>query len=347
MHPFYVKQRKRLNILLTKQKKPTGGSWSYDDENRETVPEDLKIPKLWTPKENKFLKEAIKHVKKHFPDNPGNVDDFIYPVTFDDAQTWFDNFLKKRFEDFGPYEDAIVADEHFLFHSVLSPLLNIGLLTPDYVVKKALDTAEKKDIPLNSTEGFIRQIIGWREFVRAVYIFDQKKQRSSNFFAFRKKVPKSFWDASTEIDPIDTTINKVLKYSYAHHIERLMILGNFMLLCGFKPDDIYTWFMELFIDAYDWVMVPNVYGMSQFSDGGLMTTKPYISSSNYVLKMSDYTKNDWCPIWDGLYWHFLAKHKKKLSKIPRMRIMYLQLEKMKKSTLENHIKIARNFLKKI
>lgn len=347
MQPFYVKQRKRLNILLTKNKKPLGGKWSYDDQNRKTIPENLTIPKLWTPKVDVYVKEAKEYIEKHFSKNPGTTDNFIYPVTFIDAQKWFRNFLKKRFKQFGPYEDAIIADKHFLFHSVLSPLLNIGLLTPDEIVDKALIHTKKHKTPINSIEGFIRQIIGWREFVRAVYIFDQKKQRKANFFHHHKKLPKSFWNGSTNIEPIDVTIHKTIEIAYVHHIERLMILGNFMLLCGIKPENVFTWFMELFIDAYDWVMVPNVYGMSQFADGGLMTTKPYISGSNYILSMSDYSKNEWSSIWDALYWHFLYKHKKKLSDVTRMNIMYLQLKKMKKSSLNKHLKIARNFLKKI
>jgi deoxyribodipyrimidine photolyase-related protein len=347
MQPFYVEQRKRLNILLTKEKKPTGGSWSYDDQNRKKIPKNIKIPPLRNLQKNKYVLEAITYVQKNFPNNPGSIENFNYPVTFNQAQTWFDAFLKNRFANFGPYEDAIVAHEHFLFHSVLSPLLNIGILTPNFVIKKALAFAEKNNIPLNSQEGFFRQIIGWREFVRAVYILDNKKQRSSNFFGHHKKIPQYFWNASTPIEPINTTIHKVLKTAYAHHIERLMILGNFMLLCEFKPTEVYKWFMELFIDAYDWVMVPNVYGMSQFCDGGLMTTKPYLSSSNYILKMSDYKKNEWALIWDALYWHFIAKNRQKLSSIQRIGIMLLQLKKMKKSTLKNHIKIARNFLKKI
>ncbi|MEX0940018.1 MAG: cryptochrome/photolyase family protein [Candidatus Babeliales bacterium] len=347
MHSFYIKQRKRMNILLTKDKKPVGGKWSFDKENRETLDDEIKIPKIWKPKATKYVKKATQYVDDHFAKNPGSTKNFFYPVTFSDAQKWFNDFLKKRFNNFGPYEDAIAKDELILFHSVLSPLLNSGLLLPENIVKKTLDYADKNDIPINSLEGFIRQIIGWREFVRGVYLFAEKRQRKSNFFEHKKKLPKSFWKASIDIKPIDITIQKVLEHAYVHHIERLMVLGNFMLLCQFDPDDIYTWFMELFIDAYDWVMVPNVYSMSQYADGGLMTTKPYISSSNYVLKMSDYKSNKWTDIWDALYWHFLEKHKNKLSKNPRTKIMYYHLNKMSAKKKKQYLNTAAKFLKKM
>ena len=344
MHNFYVAQRKHLNILLTKQGKPVGGKWSYDTENREPIKDNIKIPKIYNPRKNKYVTEAQKYIKKHFAKNYGEPN-FNYPTTFDTAKKWFKDFLKKRFKNFGTYQDAIVADKHFLFHSVLTPVLNIGLLTPEYVVDETLKYAKKHSIPINSLEGFIRQVIGWREFVRAVYYHEGKKQAKSNFFKHRKKLPKSFWDASTDIEPIDNTITKVLETAYAHHIERLMILGNFMLLCEFKPGDVYTWFMELFIDAYDWVMVPNVYGMSQYADGGTMTTKPYVSSSNYVLKMSDYKKNEWNTIWDALYWHFMYTKRNILNKNPRMKFSYNLLKKMKKETLKEHMQVAKKFLK--
>lgn len=348
LYSFYIQQRKHFNILLTKNKKPVGGSWSFDKENRKPLPANIKIPKIVSARLNTYGKEALHYIKKQFSKNPATVENtFEYPVTHTQAESWLDRFLKKRFKNFGPYQDAIRAREHYLFHSVLSPLLNTGLLTPDYVLEKALDYAKKRSIPINSLEGFIRQLVGWREFVRGVYHFDQKKERTTNFFKFKRSLPACFWDGSTGIEPIDITIKKVLASGYAHHIERLMILGNFMLLCQCNPDSIYEWFMEFFIDAYDWVMVPNVYSMSQYADGGLMTTKPYISSSNYVLSMSDYATGEWEIIWDGLYWHFLYAHKKLLSKNPRMRFMYAHLKKMKKQTLEQHIQQAHTYLKSI
>ncbi len=344
MQGFYIAQRKRLDVLVTKQGTPVGGKWSFDDQNRKPLPEGITIPTIYKPRTNRYVTEAKKYVQKQFPDNPGSVDSFIYSVTFATAHTWLDDFLQKRFKEFGPYEDAIDPDEPFLFHSLLSPLLNIGLLTPEQVLNKTIAYAKKHKIPINSYEGFIRQLIGWREYVRGVYIQVGNKQRKGNFFKHRKRLPASFWDGTTGIEPIDSSIELVLEHAYAHHIVRLMILGNFMLLCNIKPDDVYTWFMELFIDAYDWVMVPNVYGMSQYADGGLMTTKPYISGSNYVLKMSNFKKGDWCPVWDALYWNFIYEKRDIIKKTARLAVMNMYLKRMKKSTLDAHLSTAKKFL---
>lgn len=344
MHSFYVAQRKRMNILLTKEGKPIGGKWTYDQENRKKFSADQPIPKLWKPRTNTYVTAAKRHIKKYFSKNPGDTASFFYPITHKDAEKWLDHFLKDRFALFGDYQDAMVPNESFLFHSILSPLINIGLLTPQYVVDTALSYAKKHDIPINSLEGFIRQIIGWREFVRGVYVYAGETQRTKNFFNHKRLIPYSFWYGETDIAPIDDVVHKVFDTAYAHHIERLMIMGNFMLLCEFDPDEIYEWFMELFIDAYDWVMVPNVYGMTQYADGGLMTTKPYISSSNYILKMSSYKKGEWCAVWDALYWHFIYTHKNVIAKNSRLKIMLSYLKRMKKETLENHLKIAEKYL---
>jgi deoxyribodipyrimidine photolyase-related protein len=195
----------------------------------------------------------------------------------------------------------MVAKAPVLYHSVLTPMLNIGLLQPQQIISAALDFAAKNDVPLNSLEGFVRQIMGWREFIRIVYEREGCKQRTTNYWGFTRKIPACFYDGTTGIVPIDNVIKKVLQSGYNHHIERLMVLGNFMLLCEFDPKKVHQWFMEMYVDAYDWVMVPNVYGMTQFADGGLMTTKPYISGSNYLMKMSDYAKGSWQEIWDGLF----------------------------------------------
>jgi deoxyribodipyrimidine photolyase-related protein len=226
-------------------------------------------------------------------------------------------------------------------------MLNVGLLTPLQIIDSVLEYAKQNDIPLNSLEGFIRQIIGWREFIRGIYVAKGTEERNRNFFQHKRKIPSSFYDGTTGIIPIDTTIRKLLKTGYAHHIERLMILGNFMLLCEFDPDEIYRWFMELFIDAYDWVMVPNVYGMSQFADGGLMSTKPYISSSNYLRKMSNYKKAQWQEIWDALYWRFIDKHREVFNKNIRMKFMVSMYDKMLTEKKEKFIIIADNYFKSL
>jgi deoxyribodipyrimidine photolyase-related protein len=343
-HYFYAEQRKKFDILV-ENGKPVNGKWSFDSENRKSIPKDLKIPKLPSLKsDKKFIEEAKKYVNNNFKSNPGSNDNFYLPISTATSKKWLDDFLKTKFDNYGSYQDAIVKSESFLFHSLLSPLINSGLLMPDQVIDKAFKYADSNDVPFNSLEGFIRQIIGWREFIRAVYLIDGVKQRNSNFWNNDRKIPKSFYDGTTGIEPIDETIKKLLKTGYNHHIERLMLLGNFMLLCEIHPTDVYKWFMEMYVDSYDWVMVPNVYGMSQFADGGLMSTKPYISSSNYVKKMSDYKSGDWTKIWDALFWNFIHKHQKYFSSNNRTVFISRNLEKMSKQKLEDHIKTADEFL---
>lgn len=345
---FYIKQRKKFGILINKDGLPVGGKWTYDTENRLKYPAAKKPPKVNFPSANKYYKEAVKYVNEFFSDTYGEINkSLIYPNTFDESKKWFNEFLEKRFSEFGIYEDAIVAEENILHHSVLTPMLNIGLLTPNYIVEETLNYSEKHKIPLNSVEGFIRQIIGWREFIRGVYEFIGTSQRIKNYWGFKRKIPESFWNGTTGIEPLDITINKVLQAGYCHHIERLMVLGNFMLLCEFDPDEVYRWFMELFIDAYDWVMVPNVYGMSQFADGGLMATKPYISGSNYLMKMSDYKKGDWQLIWDGLFWRFMDKHRKFFLSNPRLGMLIKTFDKMSDEKKKALLTAAENYLKTI
>ncbi|HVG16015.1 MAG TPA: FAD-binding domain-containing protein [Chitinophagaceae bacterium] len=223
-------------------------------------------------------------------------------------------------------------------------MLNVGLLTPQYIIDEALQYASNHEIPLNSLEGFIRQILGWREFMRAVYELKGREERTKNFWGFTRKIPASFWNGTTGIEPVDITIRKVLETGYCHHIERLMVLGNFMLLCEFHPDEVYQWFMELFIDAYDWVMVPNVYGMSQFADGGLMATKPYISGSNYLMKMSDYKKGEWQDTWDGLFWRFMHTHRGFFLQNPRLGMLVGSFDKMPTIKQKTHLANAEKFL---
>jgi deoxyribodipyrimidine photolyase-related protein len=343
---FYKHQRLSRNILLQQDKKPTGGKWTFDAENR------LKYPKAKKPPETKFLpvnefySEAVTYVLEHFPNNYGNLDsNYVYPTTHIESKSWLHTFFDSKFAEFGNYEDAIVNYENILHHSVLTPMLNVGLLSPQYIIDEALNYAAHHEIPLNSLEGFIRQIIGWREFIRAVYELKGSEERTKNYWKFTRKIPSSFWNGTTGIEPIDSTIQKVLETGYCHHIERLMVLGNFMLLCEFDPNEVYQWFMELFIDAYDWVMVPNVYGMSQFSDGGLMATKPYISGSNYLMKMSDYKKDEWQTIWDGLFWRFMHTHRDFFLQNPRLGMLVRTFDKMPEKKQKLHLQNAMIFLK--
>jgi deoxyribodipyrimidine photolyase-related protein len=340
---FYIAQRKRLNIL-TENEKPVGDKWTFDTENRKKLPATVAVPSLPNTNQNHFVADAIDYVQTNFRDNYGSLEYFIYPTNHEDAEANLTAFLEQRFSNYGIYQDAIVKNNSFLFHSLLTPALNIGLLSPADIIDQTLAYAAKNNIPLNSLEGFVRQIIGWREFVRAVYVREGVKERTANHWEHTRKIPECFWTATTGIEPLDNVIQKVLTTGYCNHIERLMVMGNFMLLCEFDPNEVYQWFMELFIDAYDWVMVPNVYGMSQFADGGLMSTKPYISGSNYILKMSDFKKGTWCEVWDALYWCFIDKHKVEFNKNPRMNMMVRQLEKMDATRLSHLKEVKEHFL---
>jgi len=344
---FYTTQRTQRNILLDAGGQPEGGQWTFDADNRQKFPKSTKPPIITPAKETVFVKEAKDYVANNFGSNYGSVEKFIYPTDFAGAERWLDEFLKERFEKFGVYEDAIVAKENFLHHSVLSPMLNIGLLSPQQIIDKALESAPKYNIPLNSMEGFIRQILGWREFIRIVYEKEGGRQRTKNYWGFTRKIPKIFWTGDTGIIPVDNVITKVLQTGYSHHIERLMVIGNFMLLCEFDPDEVYRWFMEMYVDAYDWVMVPNVYGMTQFADGGLMTTKPYISGSNYLLKMSDYEKGGWTEIWDGLFWRFMHVNRDFFLKNPRLGMLVNTFDKMPAEKRNKHISNAETYLQKL
>jgi len=346
---YYIFQRKRLNILLTGDNQPEGGRWTYDTENRRKLGRDITIPDAPAPVENEYIREARAYVESQFPQNPGSTAFFIYPTSHTEAENLLDDFLQIKLHDFGPYQDAITTRGAFLFHSLLSAPLNTGLLSPQQIIDRALDYyhAHRDSVSLASIEGFIRQIIGWREFIRAVYLRDGTAERTANFWDHQRRLDDRWYTGDTGIIPLDDVIHKLNQYAYAHHIERLMIVGNFMVLCEIHPDDAYRWFMEMFIDAYDWVMVPNVYGMSLYADGGLITTKPYISSSNYIRKMSDYKKADWMPIWDGLYWRFIHKHRDFFAGNPRLAMMTSHLKRMSDEKLNQHLRTADQFLNQL
>lgn len=342
---FYIWQRKRLQCLLEPNGSPLGGKWTFDSDNRQKFPANEKVPLLQWPALNSFMTEATVYVTNHFSDNYGLLDDtIVYPCTFEEAEAWLQQFLARRFEKFGAYEDAMVQQESFLFHSVLTPMLNIGLLQPQQVLDATLQFAASNAIPINSLEGFVRQIIGWREFIRMVYEREGRRQRTRNYWGFTRKIPASFWKGTTGIEPVDAVIRKLLHTGYNHHIERLMVLGNFFLLCEFDPDEVYQWFMEMYVDAYDWVMVPNVYGMTQFADGGLMTTKPYISGSNYLLKMGDWKKGPWQEIWDSLFWRFMHVQRDFFSGNPQLGMLLKTFDKMDSGKRNHLLQTAENFL---
>jgi deoxyribodipyrimidine photolyase-related protein len=335
---FYKDQRTQRHILIDPDGNPSGGKWSFDAENRKKYPAKKTPPSIQFPDVDDFYKEACEYVSANFSNNIGELTEQpLYPITFESTQEWFQQFLEQRFLEFGAYEDAIVKEHHILNHSLLTPMLNVGLISPKEVIEQSTAFAKENDIPINSLEGFVRQIIGWREFIRGMYEARGSDERTRNFWGFTRKIPKSFYDGSTGIYPIDQTIKQLLKTGYCHHIERLMVLGNFMLLCEFDPDEVYRWFMELFIDSYDWVMVPNVYGMSQFADGGLMATKPYISGSNYLMKMSNYKKGEWQETWDGLFWRFMDTHRSFFLSNPRLGMLVHMFDKMPAEKKQKHL----------
>jgi len=341
---FYVAQRKQRRLLLEPDGEPTGGKWSFDAENRAKFPKTETVPALPWPEPTDEVTEAIAYVETHFGHHYGRARDFRYPTTHMAAEAWLNDFLAHRLAKFGVYEDAQVAREPVLYHALLTPMLNIGLLQPQQIIDATLAHAARHAVPLNSLEGFLRQLVGWREFIRIVYEREGRRQRTRNFWGFNRRIPAAFWTGTTGIAPVDIVIKKVLAGAYNHHIERLMVLGNFFLLCEFDPDEVHKWFMEMYIDAYDWVMVPNVYGMTQFADGGLMMTKPYISGSNYLLKMGDWPKGAWQATWDGLFWRFLHVNRDFFTKNPRLGMLVRTFDKMIEVKRDAHLAHAEAFL---
>ena len=239
----------------------------------------------------------------------------------------------------------MLENENYLFHSCLSVNMNTGLLTPRDVINKTLKYAERESIPINSLEGFIRQIIGWREFIRGIYIEEGEFQKNQNYWNHKKKLSSSWYEAETGLGPLDDCIQTTLNEGYIHHIPRLMVISNIMNMCEINPKEIYRWFMEMYIDSSEWVMVPNVFGMATYADGGLMSTKPYTCGSNYILKMSNYKKGDWCDIMDGLYWRFTEKNRKFYESNPRLSMLIRNLDRMDTQRKKRLFTRAEEFIK--
>lgn len=269
------------------------------------------------------------------------------PWTHQEARNFLAAFLSERFHLFGAYEDAISTRGVRLFHSTLSPLMNVGLLTPAQVLDEALNHAANHEVPFPSLEGFVRQVLGWREFIRAAYEVDHVAIRSRNFWNHRRPLPGSFWAGKTGWEPVDHVIRKVRRTGYAHHIERLMVMGNIMLLSEIEPDQVYRWFMAYHLDAYDWVMVPNVYGMSQFADGGLFATKPYVSGANYLRKMSDFPGGAWEETWTALYWRFIGTNLDFFEKNPRLSMMPRMWKSMPAAKKRIHGRLAKSYFREM
>jgi deoxyribodipyrimidine photolyase-related protein len=325
MNDFYIAQRRRLGLYVDKNNNSTFGKWSLDEENRNKIPKTVQVPTRTVEYRSHHEAEVAKIINSYFQSNYGSFDQLHYPVNHAQAKELLAEFGQKYFADFGSYEDAFSDKDHFLFHSTISPLLNNGLLTPQEVVDWVLT---QDNIPDNSIEGFVRQIIGWREWVNQLYwnVYGTDLTKY-NFFEHTKPLPNYFWDQSQLESIVDNTplynaLNSVFDYAYCHHIERLMVLSNWMVLNEYDPVECYNWFMTMFIDSYDWVMVANVMGMGLFADGGIFATKPYISGGNYLKKMSDYRDHAiWEPIWTDLFWKFLFKHEAFFKTNPRLAML--------------------------
>ncbi|MEO0732629.1 MAG: cryptochrome/photolyase family protein [Bacteroidota bacterium] len=329
MARFYEEQRKRLDILLDGDGGPLHGKWSFDADNRKKLPKKYAVPDQPTYAWTEHTEAVVQLVDEHFADHPGKTDNFWLATTRRQALHQLDDFLKERFADFGPYEDAFEPDAPFLLHSVLSPYINMGLITAGEVTERTVAFALKNDVHYPSVEGFVRQVIGWREFIRGMYHEYTAEMQGTNFFGHKRKLTEHWWTGDTGVAPVDDAIQRAGKYGYLHHIERLMVMGNMMLLSEIHPDEVYRWFMEFFVDSADWVMVPNVYGMSQFADGGLFATKPYICGANYWSKMSSYSKKaDWADTVDGLYWRFIDRKRGFMKRNPRLSMMVSLYDKM-------------------
>lgn len=318
MEYFYREMRKQTGYLMNTNN-PEGGEWNYDEDNRESLPEGYDVPKVTGFEPDDITEEVIKMVKYYYPDNFGRLDDFRYAVTRDKALQLLDEFIDERLADFGPYEDAMATDEPTLFHTNLSIYLNNGLLLPWEICERAISAYDDRNAPINSVEGLVRQILGWREFVRIYYEAMMPEVRETNFMKFEEPLPKLFWSGKTDLHCLQQSLEPVIEQGYSHHIQRLMVLSNFSNLTNTDPRQLNEWFWFAYVDAYEWVVLPNVLGMSTFADGGVLASKPYVSSGNYINKMSNYcssckysvtqkTGKKACPF-NYLYWNFVDEQR--------------------------------------
>lgn len=322
---FYRWIRRYLDILVSSDGKPALGKWTFDRENRKPFPKNTKEPINDKIYKNKYYDEAANYINAHFNLNFGAINP-IYPITFAETRAVFKDFIKKKLALFGPYEDAIGKDIATGYHSGISAMLNVGLITPRELIEQVLKVYEgvdskQKHALIPSVEGFIRQVIGWREYMRLLYRVHGREMKAMNYFGNSAKLTAHWFDISPrntykdKMPIIYDMIKKTHNRAYLHHIERLMIMGNFALYNEISPREIYDWYMISFIDAYDWVMVANVYGMSQYAlEDMSMTQRPYLCGSSYLIKMSDYKKGKWCEYWDALFYQFVDKHRAKLNK---------------------------------
>ena len=327
---YYRWLRKKYNLLM-EDNKPLGGKWNFDKDNQKSISKLKEAPanraKL---KSDDITISTMVDVENCFPTSIGNLENFNWAVTHIDARKQLKNFLKKYFKTFGDFQDAIDKNNSTLFHSLLSPYINSGLLDPMECIVDAISCFKKveNEIPINALEGFVRQILGWREFIRGVYWENMPQYKEMNFWSHNNSLHKNWYSGETGIPPLDDAIKESVETGYTHHINRLMIISNLMNLSNIQPAEIYRWFMEMYVDSADWVMVPNVFGMGTYADGGIFSTKPYICGSSYMLRMSNYKKGDWCDAVDGLYWKFIEKNRDFFTTNPRLALMPKSLDKM-------------------
>jgi deoxyribodipyrimidine photolyase-related protein len=336
MENFYREMRRRTGLLMESDGKPIGGDWNYDVENRATLrdwtkagsPRPRALPR---PEQDAITRAVATDLEICFPDAPGKAADFALPVTREDSLKWMDHFVEERLPHFGAWQDLMIEGEPDMFHSIISPMLNIGLLDPLECAKAAESAFRKGKAPLPAVEGFIRQIIGWREFVNGVYWLKMPEYAGVNGLEAERPLPSFFYDGETDMNCLRQTLGEVLKGGFNHHIQRLMILGNFLLLAGVRPGEALRWFNEMYIDAHDWVMAANLLGMALHADGGFMATKPYAAGGSYIHKMSNYcegcphspdikTGPGACPF-NLLYWNFYETHRGRFANNPRTAMM--------------------------
>mgnify|MGYP000094315170 CR=1 FL=1 len=356
MATFYQWQRRRLDVLMERNGRPSGGRWSFDQDNRLALPRTQSIPPAPRARPDRHVLDVIPLILEHFAGHPGELsaEAWWLPTTRRQALSWLRSFLRERFDLFGPFEDALSRRGPVLFHSVLSPVLNLGLLTPREVLDHALTHAGQHRVRISSLEGFVRQIIGWREFVRGIYRHYSDRQESSNFFGHTRRLRPCWYEATTGLPPLDDVIRKALRYGWTHHIERLMVASNLMTLCEIEPRAACRWFMEMYVDSSDWVMGPNVFGMGLFSDGGIFATKPYVCGSNYLLRMGDDAKppaaprsgsaDSWRDVMDGLYWRFVHRQRAFFRGQARMAQMVGTLDRIHPARRRRLFQAAENFI---
>ena len=346
MADFYVHQRKRLGVLVDADGQPAGGRWSFDEDNRQklTAQALADVPPVPDVEQDAVIAEARAYVERHFPDHVGESGPLPYPTDHAGAAEWLRVFVAERLDRFGPFEDAVEPGQSHLYHAVITPMLNTGLLTPQQVLDAVL---ARDGVPVNSLEGFVRQIIGWREYMRAMYDLRGPELRNANMWGFERPLPEAWYTGTTGLVPVDDVIGRVLRTGYANHIERLMVLGTALFLTRVHPQAVFTWYTEMFIDSYDWVMVANTFGMSQHAAGPVMTTKPYFNGSNYLRKQSHYPRGAWEAEWDGLFWTFVRDYASEIAGYNRLGMLTKTLSRMAPETMAGHEAAANRYLDRV